>query len=75
MAAGVSAGRRLADYDPTNRITAGFDLIPVAVARHPAQAIPLEGSWFGEGKDYLGMTVDVAVNKIGEIPDLSDGED
>ena len=63
------------DYDPTNQITAGFDLIPVAVARHPALAIPLEGSWFGEGKDYLGMTVDVAVNKIGEIPDLSEGKD
>src|SRR5262249_3764575 len=36
------------DYDPTNQINAGFDLIPVAVARHPGQAIPLEGSWFGD---------------------------
>jgi transglutaminase-like putative cysteine protease len=57
------------DYDPTNQISAGFDLIPVAVARHPGQAIPLAGSWFGEAKDYLGMTVDVAVHKIGEAPD------
>lgn len=63
------------DYDPTNQITAGFNLIPVAVARHPAQAIPLEGSWFGEAKDYLGMTVDVAVNKIGEIPALQEVRD
>ena len=59
------------DYDPTNQISAGFDLIPVAVARHPAQAIPLEGSWFGEANDYLGMTVNVAVQKIGNAPDLS----
>ena len=35
------------DYDPTNSISAGFDLIPVAYARHPGQAIPLVGSWFG----------------------------
>jgi transglutaminase-like putative cysteine protease len=58
------------DYDPTNQISAGFDLIPVAVARHPAQAIPLEGSWFGEAKDYLSMTVNVAVRKIGDVPDM-----
>jgi transglutaminase-like putative cysteine protease len=61
------------DYDPTNQISAGFDLIPVAVARHPGQAIPLAGSWFGEAKDYLGMTVNVAVRKIGEVPDFSEG--
>ena len=58
------------DYDPTNQISAGFDLIPVAVARHPGQAIPLAGSWFGEATDYLSMTVNVAVHKIGEVPDL-----
>lgn len=28
-------------YDPTNRISGGTDLIPVAIARHPAQAVPL----------------------------------
>ena len=32
-------------YDPTKRISAGFDLIPVAIARHPGQATPLAGSW------------------------------
>jgi transglutaminase-like putative cysteine protease len=60
------------DYDPTNQINAGFDLIPVAVARHPGQAIPLEGSWFGEASDYLGMSVSVAVHKVGEITDASE---
>jgi transglutaminase-like putative cysteine protease len=59
------------DYDPTNQINCGFDLIPVAVARHPGQAIPLEGSWFGDGKDYLGMSIHVAVRKLGDVYDPS----
>ena len=63
------------DYDPTNQINAGFDLIPVAVARHPGQAIPLEGSWFGDAKDYLGMSVNVAVHKVDDVPDPSQGQD
>jgi transglutaminase-like putative cysteine protease len=62
------------DYDPTNQINAGFDLIPVAVARHPGQAIPLAGSWFGDAKDYLGMSIEVAVHKIGEFRDPSEGQ-
>ena len=61
------------DYDPTNQINAGFDLIPVAVARHPGLAIPLAGAWFGDAKDYLGMSVNVAVHKIGEVRDPSEG--
>lgn len=61
------------DYDPTNQINSGFDLIPVAVARHPGQAIPLTGSWSGDAGDYLGMSVTVAVNKLGEFQDPSEG--
>jgi transglutaminase-like putative cysteine protease len=61
------------DYDPTNQINSGYDLIPVAVARHPGQAIPLAGSWFGDAKDYQGMSVKVAVHKIGEVLDPSEG--
>ena len=62
------------DYDPTNQINSGFDLIPVAVARHPGQAIPLTGSWSGDAKDYLGMSVNVTVHKIGEFQDPSEGQ-
>jgi transglutaminase-like putative cysteine protease len=58
-------------YDPTNRINAGFDLIPVAIARHPGQAVPLAGSWFGSAQDYLGMSVSVAVRKLGDVNDPS----
>jgi transglutaminase-like putative cysteine protease len=52
------------NYDPTNRLSGGLDLIPVAIARHPAQAVPLQGSWFGDAKDYLGMSVRVAIRKV-----------
>lgn len=58
------------NYDPTNRITAGFDLIPVAIARHPGQVIPLSGSWFGEAQDFLGMDVTVAIRKLGSLPEF-----
>jgi transglutaminase-like putative cysteine protease len=61
------------DYDPTNSLSAGFDLIPVAIARHPGQAIPLAGSWFGDAGDCLGMSINVAVNKVGEVHDPSEG--
>lgn len=57
-------------YDPTNRITAGFDLIRVAIARHPGQVIPLSGFWFGDAQDYLGMDVNVTVRKLGTLPEF-----
>ena len=60
------------NYDPTNHINAGFDLIPVAVARYPGQAVPLAGSWIGNAEDYLGMSVDVAVRKLGDVADQSE---
>jgi len=58
-------------HHPTNRITAGYDLIPVAIARQPGQAVPLAGSWFGKAQDYLGMSVNVAVHKLGDVADPS----
>jgi len=64
-------GAGWAHYDPTNRIDAGFDLIPVAIARHPGQAIPLAGSWSGKAQDYLGMSVNVAVRKLADVADPS----
>lgn len=57
-------------YDPTNQITAGFDLIRVAIARHPGQIMPLSGSWFGDAQDYLGMEVNVAIRKLGTLPEF-----
>jgi transglutaminase-like putative cysteine protease len=57
-------------YDPTNQITAGFDLIRVAIARHPGQVIPLSGSWFGEAEDYKGMNVKVLIRKLATLPEF-----
>jgi transglutaminase-like putative cysteine protease len=59
-------------YDPTNRITAGFDLIRVAIARHPGQVIPLSGSWFGNAGDYLSMDVQVKIRKLGKLPEFDE---
>ena len=49
------------DFDPTNGIVGSADLIRVAVARDPRQALPLCGAWSGEIADYLGMDVEVRV--------------
>ena len=49
------------EFDPTNGIVGNRDLIRVAVARDPSQALPVSGSWTGAPADYLGMEVDVKV--------------
>lgn len=49
------------EFDPTNGIIGGENLIRVAVARDPLQAIPLQGTFEGPGNAFLGMTVDVQV--------------
>jgi transglutaminase-like putative cysteine protease len=59
-------------YDPTNQITGGFDLIRVAIARHPTQVLPLSGSWFGDAQDYLGMEVHVSIRKLAHLPEFVD---
>jgi transglutaminase-like putative cysteine protease len=49
------------EFDPTNAIVGNRDLIRVAVARDPAQAVPLSGSYFGEAGDFVDMAVEVSV--------------
>jgi transglutaminase-like putative cysteine protease len=48
-------------FDPTNRGVGGFNLIPVAVARHIRQVMPVSGSFVGASNAFLGMEVDVSV--------------
>ncbi|HXE40856.1 MAG TPA: transglutaminase family protein, partial [Azonexus sp.] len=50
------------EFDPTNAIVGGKNLIRVAVARDPQQALPLTGEWTGSANDYLGMEVSVVVS-------------
>jgi transglutaminase-like putative cysteine protease len=49
------------EFDPTNGIIGNNDLIRVAVARDPRQAVPLHGTWTGFPADSLGMDVEVSV--------------
>jgi transglutaminase-like putative cysteine protease len=49
------------EYDPTDVLIGGENLIRVAVTRDPSQAIPISGSYTGSTMDFLGMTVEVAV--------------
>jgi transglutaminase-like putative cysteine protease len=49
------------EFDPTNGIVGNRDLIRVAVARDPSQAVPLGGSYHGTAGDFAGMTVQVNV--------------
>jgi transglutaminase-like putative cysteine protease len=55
------------EFDPTNGIVGNRDLIRVAVARDPAQAVPLSGRWQGANSDYVGMTVEVRVRSEGAL--------
>jgi transglutaminase-like putative cysteine protease len=52
------------EFDPTNGIVGNRDLIRVAVARTPYQAVPLFGTYFGERADELGMEVSVNVKRL-----------
>ena len=56
------------ELDPTNDAVGNRDLVRVAVARDPKQAVPLAGTWNGAAEDYLGMSVDVAVRAVPPSP-------
>ena len=48
-------------FDPTNNLLGGSQLIRVAITRHPRQAAPVSGSWFGRPGAYVGMEVEVKI--------------
>lgn len=48
-------------FDPTNRSVGGFNLIPVAVARHIRQVMPISGSFLGDPAAFEAMEVSVSV--------------
>ncbi len=50
------------EYDPTNGLIAGENLIRIAVTRDPSQAIPVSGTFTAKPADFLGLSVDVTVN-------------
>ena len=50
------------EFDPTNGIVGTRDLIRVAVARDPRQAIPLHGTYLGSPDAFAEMEVHIAVS-------------
>lgn len=51
-------------FDPTNRSMGGANLVPVAVTRDIAQAIPVSGSFMGAADAFLSMDVTVEVKAV-----------
>jgi len=49
------------EFDPTNGLVGGRNLIRVAVARDPSQAAPLVGSFNGMTDAFVSMSVEVGV--------------
>lgn len=57
------------EFDPTNGIIGTRDLIRVGVGREPRQAIPISGTFIGRKEDYLGMEVEVVVERVVSLQD------
>ena len=49
------------NFDPTNLSVGGFNLIPVAVARHIRQTMPVSGSFIGDPRSFKTLDVEVTV--------------
>ncbi|WP_159005727.1 transglutaminase family protein [Bradyrhizobium sp. S69] len=54
------------EFDPTNGIIGTRDLVRVAVARDPRQAIPLHGTYVGPADAFVGMNVSINVVSASE---------
>jgi transglutaminase-like putative cysteine protease len=50
------------DFDPSRGMVGNENLVRVAVVRDPREAIPLQGTWFGNASDHLAMKVAVKVS-------------
>jgi len=52
------------EYDPTNGLLAGTNLVRVGVSRTAEQASPISGGYIGDPNDTLGLDVCVAVSAV-----------
>jgi transglutaminase-like putative cysteine protease len=59
------------EFDPTNGLVAGRNLIRVCTARTPEQAIPVAGGFIGQPKDFIGLDVDVEVTVHSQMRDAA----
>lgn len=51
-------------FDPTNRTVGGASLIPVAMARHVNQVVPVSGSFIGASDAFVSLRVTVSVRSV-----------
>ena len=58
------------EFDPTNGIEGTRDLVRVAVARDPVQALPLHGTYLGPADVFIGMEVDVSVTSVDQAVEM-----
>ena len=72
MGASVPSGRRLDELRSDQPHQRRLRSYPGGGRPLSGQAVPLAGSWFGKAEDYLGMSVDVAVRKLGDVADQSE---
>ncbi len=49
------------DFDPSGGVVGNQNLVRVAVVPHPREAIPLQGTWYGNASDHRAMRVAVKV--------------
>jgi transglutaminase-like putative cysteine protease len=54
------------EFDPTNGIVGSRDLVRVAVARDPRQAIPLHGVYLGSADAFVEMEVSINVVSVAD---------
>lgn len=52
------------EYDPTNGLIAGANLVRIGMTRASEQAIPIAGGYLGGADDTLGLHVDVTVSAV-----------
>src|SRR5262249_46494879 len=58
------------EFDPTNGIVGTRDLVRVAVARDPAQAIPLHGTYLGSAEAFEEMVVNISVRSMDQDSEM-----
>lgn len=52
------------EFDPTNGSYGAHNLVRIAVAREPEQALPISGSFIGGPNDFQEMLIDVTVSAV-----------
>ena len=75
LGAGLSAERGLDRVRSPNGIVGTRDLIRVAVARDPRQAVPLHGTYLGPADAFMGMEVGIRVVSAEQVSGRADHAD